>query len=237
MDMSPLVRKTAAHAIPKLYSMNPEMKEELIMILEKLLADRTTLVIGSAVMAFEEVCPDKIELIHKNFRKLVSLLVDVEEWGQVVILNMLTRYGRTQFADPNLGVLELDDNEAEEGEFYENSDDDNEDEEVSAEAAAKPVYKMDPDHRLLLRSAKPLLNSRNASVVMTTASLYWHLAPRAEIAVTRLLRSHNQVQVVVLNSIVLGRLQDVSSAHCWIVSSHKFYFSIQRNIHDELRHQ
>jgi hypothetical protein len=32
-----------------------------------------------------------IELIHKNYRKLVSLLVDVEEWGQVVILNMLTR--------------------------------------------------------------------------------------------------------------------------------------------------
>ena len=118
------------------------------MILEKLLADRTTLVIGSAVMAFEEVCPDKIELIHKNFRKLVSLLVAVEEWGQVVILNMLTRYGRTQFADPNLGVLEHNDNEAEEGEFYENSDDDNEDEEVSAEVVAKPVYKMDPDLRL-----------------------------------------------------------------------------------------
>merc|ERR1740128_360514 len=155
VDMSPFVRKTAAHAIPKLYSMDPEMKEELIMILEKLLADRTTLVIGSAVMAFEEVCPDKIELIHKNFRKLVSLLVDVEEWGQVVILNMLTRYGRTQFADPNLGALELDDNEAEE--FYENSDDEDDDdnEDVSAEAAAaKPVYKMDPDHRLLLRSAK-----------------------------------------------------------------------------------
>ena len=39
-----------------------------------------------------KVCPDRIELIHKNYRKLVSLLVDVEEWGQVVILNMLTRY-------------------------------------------------------------------------------------------------------------------------------------------------
>merc|ERR1719325_247589 len=36
----------------------------LLAIKEKLLADRTTLVIGSAVMAFEGVCPDKIELIH-----------------------------------------------------------------------------------------------------------------------------------------------------------------------------
>lgn len=56
---------------------------------------------GSAVMAFEEVCPERIDLIHKNYRKLCNLLVDVEEWGQVIIMNMLTRYARTQFPDPN----------------------------------------------------------------------------------------------------------------------------------------
>ena len=227
VDMSPFVRKTAAHAIPKLYSLDPEMKEELITILEKLLADRTTLVIGSAVMAFEEVCPDKIELIHKNYRKLVSLLVDVEEWGQVVILNMLTRYGRTQFADPNLGVLEVDD-EVEEGEFYENSDDEDEEVEVSAEAVTKPVYKMDPDHRLLLRSAKPLLNSRNASVVMATAGLYWHLAPRPEIgvvarSVTRLLRSHNEVQALVLNSIASMTIKSLGGSKMFQPHIKQFY--------------
>jgi len=203
VDMSPFVRKTAAHAIPKLYSLEPEMKEELIAVLEKLLADRTTLVIGSAVMAFEAVCPDMIELIHKNYRKLVSLLVDVEEWGQIVIVNMLTRYARTQFTDPNLGHIESADAEADEGEFYDNSDDDVEE---SVEAVSKPVYKMDPDHRLLLRSTKPLLQSRNASVVMATAQLYWHLAPRPEVqliakSLVRLLRSHNEVQAIVLNSI------------------------------------
>ncbi len=62
------------------------------------------LVAGSVVMAFEEVCPDRIDLIHKNFRKLCNLLIDVEEWGQVVIINMLTRYARTQFLDPNKAV-------------------------------------------------------------------------------------------------------------------------------------
>lgn len=62
------------------------------------------LVAGSVVMAFEEVCPDRIDLIHKNFRKLCNLLVDVEEWGQVVIMNMLTRYARTQFTSPWKGV-------------------------------------------------------------------------------------------------------------------------------------
>jgi hypothetical protein len=32
-----------------------------------------------------------------RIRKLVNLLVDVEEWGQVTLVNMLTRYARTQF--------------------------------------------------------------------------------------------------------------------------------------------
>ena len=200
VDMSPFVRKTAAHAIPKLYSLEPDTVEELVGVLEKLLGDRTTLVIGSAVMAYEEVCPDRIDLIHKNYRKLVSLLVDVEEWGQVVIVNMLTRYARTQFADPNLGAGEVESEK--EKEFYENSDEEEEEEEEESVA----VYKMDADHRLLLRSARPLLQSRNASVVMATAQLYWHLAPRQETtvvarALVRLLRSHNEVQSVVLSCV------------------------------------
>uniref|UniRef100_A0A8C8YIF2 AP-3 complex subunit beta n=1 Tax=Prolemur simus TaxID=1328070 RepID=A0A8C8YIF2_PROSS len=99
-DMSPYVRKTAAHAIPKLYSLDSDQKDQLIEVIEKLLADKTTLVAGSVVMAFEEVCPERIDLIHKNYRKLCNLLIDVEEWGQVVIISMLTRYARTQFLSP-----------------------------------------------------------------------------------------------------------------------------------------
>ncbi|VDN09763.1 unnamed protein product [Dibothriocephalus latus] len=99
-DLSPYVRKTAAHAIPKLFSLDPEEKETLIDVIDKLLADKSTLVAGSAVQAFEEVCPDRFDLIHRHFRKLCNLLMDVEEWGQVVILGMLTRYARMQFPNP-----------------------------------------------------------------------------------------------------------------------------------------
>ncbi len=63
------------------------------------------LVAGSVVMAFETVCPERIDLIHKNYRKLCNLLVDVDEWGQVMILQMLTRYVRSQFLDPNQQVV------------------------------------------------------------------------------------------------------------------------------------
>ncbi|XP_046427375.1 AP-3 complex subunit beta-2 isoform X3 [Neodiprion fabricii] len=193
-DMSPYVRKTAAHAIPKLYSLDPEQKEELIAVLEKLLSDKTTLVVGSAVMAFEEVCPERIDLIHKNYRKLCNLLVDVDEWGQVVIVNMLTRYARTQFTNPN-----ADDAEEEENRPFYDSDSD-------SSNSKKPKFSLDPDHRLLLRNTKPLLQSRNASVVMAVAQLYHHAAPRSEVmiaakALIRLLRGHREVQSIVLHCI------------------------------------
>ncbi|KAM9735455.1 AP-3 complex subunit beta-1 isoform 2-T2 [Menidia menidia] len=202
-DLSPYVRKTSAHAIQKLYSLDPEQKEQLIEVIEKLLKDKSTLVAGSVVMAFEEVCPDRIDLIHKNYRKLCNLLVDVEEWGQVVIISMLTRYARTQFSSPWKEDGVFDENEKA---FY-----DSDSEEKRGQTEAKP-YIMDPDHRLLLRNTKPLLQSRNTAVVMSVAQLYWHLAPKHEVSVVtkslvRLLRSHREVQYVVLQNIATMSIQ------------------------------
>uniref|UniRef100_A0A1E1XLB5 AP-3 complex subunit beta n=1 Tax=Amblyomma sculptum TaxID=1581419 RepID=A0A1E1XLB5_AMBSC len=188
-DMSPYVRKTAAHAIPKLYRLDPDQKEQLVEVIEKLLADKTTLVVGSAVMAFDEVCPERIDLVHRNYRKLCNLLVDVEEWGQVEIILMLTRYARTQFVDPNAAAAA----------GAEDDDARPEDDEERGPA-------LDPDLRLLLRNCKPLLQSRNSAVVMAVAQLYYHLAPRSEVALVvksliRLLRSHREIQTVVLSNV------------------------------------
>uniref|UniRef100_A0A1I8Q589 AP-3 complex subunit beta n=1 Tax=Stomoxys calcitrans TaxID=35570 RepID=A0A1I8Q589_STOCA len=225
-DMSPYVRKTAAHAIPKLFSVDPEQKDELVKVIEKLLSDRTTLVVGSAVMAFEEVCPERVDLIHKNYRKLCNLLVDVDEWGQVIIINMLTRYARTQFVDPNADepsdIENAQNDVAENKKFYDDSEsetnEDSGDESgkksnqktapkiKSATSSPSSSYHVDLDHRLLLRQTKPLLQSRNASVVMAVSQLYHHVAPRQEVQIVaksliRLLRSHKEVQSVVLTCI------------------------------------
>uniref|UniRef100_A0AAQ4NRV6 Clathrin/coatomer adaptor adaptin-like N-terminal domain-containing protein n=1 Tax=Gasterosteus aculeatus aculeatus TaxID=481459 RepID=A0AAQ4NRV6_GASAC len=156
------------------------------------------------VVAFEEVCPDRIDLIHKNYRKLCNLLVDVEEWGQVVIISMLTRYARTQFTSPWKEGASFEENN--EKAFYA-SDSEEKSERTEAEA-----YVMDPDHRLLLRNTKPLLQSRNTAVVMSVAQLYWHLAPRHEVnlvtkSLVRLLRSHREVQYIVLQNIATMSIQ------------------------------
>ncbi|XP_015794283.1 AP-3 complex subunit beta-2 [Tetranychus urticae] len=185
-DMSAYVRKTAAHAISKLFHLDPDLKDEIISVIARLLQDKTSLVLGSAVAAFEDICPDRFDLIHSNYRKFVSLMPDFDEWGQVILINMLIRYGRTQFLNPN----------REEAEEVKDSDD------ISG------LISLDPDHRLLLRNAKPLLQSRNSAVVMAVVQLYLALAPDSEVntlivkPLIRLLHSHPEIQIIVLSNIV-----------------------------------
>mmetsp|Transcript_2057 Transcript_2057/g.2972 ORF Transcript_2057/g.2972 Transcript_2057/m.2972 type:complete len:1094 (-) Transcript_2057:32-3313(-) len=100
-DNSPYVRKCAATAIPKIYALDKEQGPELHRIIEKLLKDGSTMVLGSAVAAFAEVCPKMYALIHPVFRKLCHLLADIDEWGQIILLNVLAFYVRNHFTDPN----------------------------------------------------------------------------------------------------------------------------------------
>ncbi|EFO26671.1 hypothetical protein LOAG_01807 [Loa loa] len=110
-DMSAYVRKVAAHAIPKLYSLEENLQPELIECIDYLLGDKRTLVLGSAVYAYEETCPDRFDLLHRHYRTLCKAIVDVDEWGQVVMIGLLTRYARSQFVapleavDPDLTLL------------------------------------------------------------------------------------------------------------------------------------
>lgn len=50
------------------------------------------MVLGAAVAAFNEVCPNNWDLLHRSYRKLCHLLADLDEWTQIVVLNVLTRY-------------------------------------------------------------------------------------------------------------------------------------------------
>jgi AP-3 complex subunit beta len=80
--------------------LDPSQKDILIEAIEKLLQDRENSVLGSAAAAFNEVCPDNYDIIHKVFRKLCDSLLDIDEWGQQHVLTLLTKYARTQFVDP-----------------------------------------------------------------------------------------------------------------------------------------
>uniref|UniRef100_A0A8C1PV30 Adaptor related protein complex 3 subunit beta 1 n=1 Tax=Cyprinus carpio TaxID=7962 RepID=A0A8C1PV30_CYPCA len=78
-DLSPYVRKTAAHAIQKLYSLDPDQKEHLIEVIEKLLKDKSTV---------------KYLDIHTNMTKMLlvikMLLLDQKYKSKQKKLRLLT---------------------------------------------------------------------------------------------------------------------------------------------------
>ncbi|KZW02860.1 hypothetical protein EXIGLDRAFT_759572 [Exidia glandulosa HHB12029] len=99
-DTSPYVRKAAALAIPKCFSLDASQQSALLAILTQMLADRSPLAVGSVATAFNALCPDRLDLLHPHFRRLARLVVDVDEWGQIVLLDLLSRYARTMLARP-----------------------------------------------------------------------------------------------------------------------------------------
>uniref|UniRef100_A0A4W6DCQ3 Adaptor related protein complex 3 subunit beta 1 n=1 Tax=Lates calcarifer TaxID=8187 RepID=A0A4W6DCQ3_LATCA len=100
------------------------------------------------------------------------------------------------------------------------------------------LYIMDPDHRLLLRNTKPLLQSRNTAVVMSVAQLYWHLAPKHEVSIVtkslvRLLRSHREVQYIVLQNIATMSIQRKNLIDLYLSFYHNQLLEILTNLANE----
>ncbi|KAI8807063.1 adaptin N terminal region-domain-containing protein [Cladochytrium replicatum] len=193
-DMSPYVRKTAANAIPKVDSLDPTQRPHLLELIETMLNDNSSAVLGSVIASFNALCPDRLDMIHKHYRKLCRTLADADEWGQVEVLAILLRYARAQFLDPKANETTTSTTTAQQpNSFY---DDDTTTSSVS----------LDPDHLLLLDSLQPLLNSRNPMVVLSVARLLFHAAPsshlRAAVApLVRLIRSgaREERYVVLMN--------------------------------------
>ena len=96
--MSPYVRKAAACSIPKCYTLDPSLIEPLTEMIEYLFDDKSLLVIGSVVSSFNQICPEKSDMIHKRYRKFCRVIGDIDEWGQLEIMNVLMRYVRLNFS-------------------------------------------------------------------------------------------------------------------------------------------
>ncbi|KAK9189377.1 hypothetical protein WN943_017973 [Citrus x changshan-huyou] len=111
-DPSVFVRKCAANALPKLHELRQEeitsaIEEDasyllvavsfisgnvLELIVGILLNDRSPGVVGAAAAAFASICPNNFILIGRNYRNLCQILPDVEEWGQILLIEILLRY-------------------------------------------------------------------------------------------------------------------------------------------------
>jgi len=70
-------------------------------MLTVLLNDRSTIVLGSAITAFNHICPNRNDLIHPIYRKLCHSLIDTDEWGQIMIMMVLLQYAKGEFTKPS----------------------------------------------------------------------------------------------------------------------------------------
>ena len=197
-DMSPYVRRAAALAIPKCYRLDPSTLPQLLVYMSALLGDKQYYVAGAAVAAYMEICPERVDLIHKHYRGLVKKLVDMDEWSQLATLQLMTLYGRKCFPLRTAKVKRKNDTRG----FYGDDEPD-----VAEEETVDEVQVLDPDLELLLKGVKPLLQSRNSAVVVATARVYMSLGTSPYIESTigpliALLRGPQDIQHIALYNIV-----------------------------------
>lgn len=195
-DMSPYVRKAAALAIPKCYKLDPNTIPQLLDYLSILLGDKQYYVAGSAVTAYLEICPERVDLIHKHYRSLVRKLVDMDEWSQLATLRLMSIYARKC-----LPVKFKKMKKSKTKGFY---DDEASDEEGSI---VEEVRISDPDLELFLRASKSLLYSRNSAVIVSVARCFLDLGTPEYLdsaigPLVALLRSPQDIQQITLYNIV-----------------------------------
>ena len=162
-DMSPHVRKAAALSIPKCYRLDPNTLPQMIEYLSTVLGDRQYFVVGPAVSAFLEVCPDRIDLLHKHYRSFVKKLVDMDEWGQLATIKMLLHYSRRCFPRKTKRLTR-----ASKKDFYD-------DDPADVIEAGEDIQVLDPDLELFLKACKPLLQSRSSAVVVAVVNCFLYL--------------------------------------------------------------
>ncbi|KAL7783991.1 adaptin N terminal region domain-containing protein [Trichoderma afarasin] len=206
-DMSPLVRKAAALSIPKCYRLDPSQSPQLLEYLATLLGDKQYYVAGAAVSAFLEICPERIDMIHKHYRGLVKKIVDMDEWSQLATLKLMTYYARKCFPRRTQPAAT---SETETPQTQTQNNNNNIDDFYGESSSSKPTTystSVDPDLTLLLNGIRPLLQSRNSGVVVAVTRCYIDVGTPEYVKhaigpLVALLRGAQDIQQIALYNIV-----------------------------------
>lgn len=204
-DMSPQVRKASALAVPKCYRLDPSTLPVMLEVLSTLLGDSQYYVVGPAVQAFLEICPERIDLLHKHYRSIVRKLVDMDEWSQIATMRLLTPYARRCFPRRMQETKEAVQTNVQRS-FYD--DDDSDDNIVTTQS-----HVMDPDLELFLNACKQLLQSRNSAVVINAVRCILYLGTKDQLQVVvgpliALLRGPQDTEQIALYNMIRVALVD-----------------------------
>jgi AP-3 complex subunit beta len=195
-DRNPWVRKTVAGGLAKVYEyvpynqgcpilaetarVDPSSLSQLIPLLQTLLASSSPLTLGATLTAFLEMCPERLDLLHPYYRHICRLLVDADEWAQIVALQVILIYARSMLDKPDTAgnarppqtkanaVAKATSNGHNGSTKHQQADDEDSEDEFEG---------VDTDLAMFLHLSKPLFQSRNPAVILGMANAYYHLAP------------------------------------------------------------
>lgn len=104
-DFSLYVRRAAAYALIKLSEWRGVEQGEIVKLLTKLMTDSNMYVVGPALFAFNVVCPERLDILHPFFRRLVASFDEIEPCFIPSAVSALMRYTRhyldKQLVDPD----------------------------------------------------------------------------------------------------------------------------------------
>ncbi|ORX86065.1 hypothetical protein BCR32DRAFT_290291 [Anaeromyces robustus] len=216
-DDSILVRQAAVNSLIKCYQMDPENKPVYVELVTSALKEGSPYVIGNVINAFNKICPERLDLIHPHYRRLCFLLIDVDGWGQLAILDLLLKYGKCQFKCPynddnNKKQDKTNDNNTNKLDSFFNNDND--------EMFYNSEENVDKDLRLLLDCCKPVLQTYNIAVVLKIVTIFYYLAPRNEfkgvaLNLLRYVTKSYEQQYLVLQTIlpITNKMPDIYRPH------------------------
>ncbi|RLN22081.1 AP3-complex subunit beta-A [Panicum miliaceum] len=209
-DPSAYVRKCAAYALCKLYDLLPDQAMALEEIVDTLFNDSSPGVVGAAAVAFKSVCPNCLALLSKHFRRLCETLPDIEEWTQIILIEILLRYVIARHglvkdsllsteiqgitgSDPITSMATQPTDSIANGvsggtisnimlfRHYIEEYSGFADKEGNNSRFSSVATNSNDDVAILLKCTSPLLWSRNSGVILAAASVHWIMAPVGDV--------------------------------------------------------
>ncbi|KAF8642214.1 hypothetical protein HU200_067478 [Digitaria exilis] len=203
-DPSAYVRKCAAYALCKLSDLLPDEAMALEEIVDILFGDNSPGVVGAAALAFKTVCPSCLALVSKHFRRLCETLPDIEEWTQIILIEILLRYviarhGLVKDSLLSVEIQGINDSDPVASMPTQHDSAGNglcgtisnimlfrhyieefsgfPDGEGDSLRLSSVTTSGNNDVAILLKCTSPLLWSRNSGVILAAASVHWIMAP------------------------------------------------------------
>ena len=179
----------------------------LSQIVDTLFNDSSPGVVGAAAVAFKSVCPNCLPLLSKHFRRLCETLPDIEEWTQIILIEILLRYviarhglvkdsllsTEIQGSDPITSMATQPTDSIANGvsagtmsnimlfRHYIEEYSGFADKEGNSSRFSSVTTNSNDDVAILLKCTSPLLWSRNSAVILAAASVHWIMAPVGDV--------------------------------------------------------